>query len=65
VDRHATRRGLASALIEIRQDLIAAESGQEDWAGRFARLLEPLVAQEPLRRPTALPTRTRDRLRRH
>jgi predicted N-formylglutamate amidohydrolase len=65
VDRHATRRGLASALIEIRQDLIAAETGQEEWAGRFARLLEPLVAQESLRRPAVLPTRTRDRLRRH
>ncbi|MGO4573574.1 N-formylglutamate amidohydrolase [Microvirga sp. 2TAF3] len=65
VDRHATRRGLASALIEIRQDLIAAGEGQEEWAERFARLLKPLVAQENLRKPAIQPTRTRDRLRRH
>ncbi|MBZ6077367.1 N-formylglutamate amidohydrolase [Microvirga puerhi] len=65
VDRHATRRGLASALIEIRQDLIAAEKGQEEWAERFARLLAPLAADEARRQPAPQPTRTRDRLRRH
>ncbi|MCB8822398.1 N-formylglutamate amidohydrolase [Microvirga rosea] len=65
VDRHATRRGLASALIEIRQDLIAAKDGQEEWAERFARLLAPLVADAALRRPAPQPTRTRERLRRH
>lgn len=65
VDRHATRRGLASALIEIRQDLIAAEEGQEEWAERFARLLHPLVADAERRLPAPQPTRTRDRLRRH
>jgi len=65
VDRHATRRGLASALVEIRQDLIAAEAGQEEWAERFARLLIPLLADADLRIPAPQPTRTRDRLRRH
>lgn len=65
VDRHATRRGLASALIEIRQDLIADENGAEEWAERFARLLGPLAHREDLRRPQPQPTRTRDRLRRH
>ncbi|AWM89215.1 N-formylglutamate amidohydrolase [Microvirga sp. 17 mud 1-3] len=65
VDRHATRRGLASALVEIRQDLIAAEAGQEEWAERFARLLTPLLADADLRIPAPQPTRTRDRLRRH
>ncbi len=44
VDRHATVRGLANALIEIRQDLIAADEGAEEWAERFARLLGPLAA---------------------
>ena len=43
IDRHATVRGLANALIEIRQDLIAGEEGAEAWAERFARLLEPLA----------------------
>jgi predicted N-formylglutamate amidohydrolase len=37
--RHATRRGLAHALIEIRQDLIADEDGVEAWAARLAALL--------------------------
>ena len=36
---HAERRGLAHVEIEIRQDLIAGERGQAEWAGRLARLL--------------------------
>ncbi|MCJ2039957.1 N-formylglutamate amidohydrolase [Methylobacterium sp. J-059] len=43
IDRHATARGLANALVEIRQDLIAAEAGQGEWAARFAGLLRPLM----------------------
>lgn len=65
VDRHATARGLANALIEIRQDLIATEEGAEAWADRFARLLRPLIARRDLRQPKPYPTRTRERLRRH
>ncbi|MCJ2141288.1 N-formylglutamate amidohydrolase [Methylobacterium sp. E-066] len=44
IDRHATARGLPNALVEIRQDLIAGEAGQEEWAERFARILRPLIA---------------------
>ena len=51
IDRHATRRGLANALIEIRQDLIASEAGAEEWAERFARLLAPLALRRDLRVP--------------
>ncbi|MGC2075083.1 MAG: N-formylglutamate amidohydrolase [Xanthobacteraceae bacterium] len=36
---HAERRGLHHVLIEIRQDLIAGENGQRNWAARLARLL--------------------------
>jgi predicted N-formylglutamate amidohydrolase len=36
---HGERHGLPHALIEIRQDLIADESGQQQWAERLARLL--------------------------
>jgi predicted N-formylglutamate amidohydrolase len=36
---HGERHGLPHALIEIRQDLIADESGQRQWAERLARLL--------------------------
>jgi predicted N-formylglutamate amidohydrolase len=44
IDRHATARGLPNALVEIRQDLIAGEAGQAEWAARFARILRPLMA---------------------
>ncbi len=63
VDRHATRRGLANALIEIRQDLIAHNAGATDWAARFARLLTPLLTDPALRSPKIAGTRTRQRLR--
>jgi predicted N-formylglutamate amidohydrolase len=36
---HGEHHGLPHALIEIRQDLIADESGQQQWAERLARLL--------------------------
>ena len=38
--RHATRRGLAHGLLEIRQDLIGDSAGAEAWANRLA----PIVA---------------------
>ncbi|NIX77963.1 N-formylglutamate amidohydrolase [Microvirga terricola] len=65
VHRHATVRGLANALIEIRQDLIAADEGAEEWAERFARLLSPLAASTDLRAPKIHRSRTQERLRRH
>lgn len=40
MNRHGTRRGLAHALIEIRQDLIAEEAGIGEWAGRLSALLK-------------------------
>jgi len=36
---HAERRGLHHVLVEIRQDLIAEETGRRAWADRLARLL--------------------------
>jgi predicted N-formylglutamate amidohydrolase len=36
---HGERHGLPHVLIEIRQDLIAEESGQRKWVGILARLL--------------------------
>ena len=41
---HATRRGLAQALIEVRQDLIAYEAGQSEWIDRLAAALDELDA---------------------
>ena len=36
---HGERRGIPHAELEVRQDLIASESGQEEWARRLARVL--------------------------
>ena len=36
---HGERLGLPHALVEIRQDLIAQDSGQQQWAARLARVL--------------------------
>jgi predicted N-formylglutamate amidohydrolase len=40
--RHATARGLAHALVELRQDLIADEAGVAAWADRLAAILDDL-----------------------
>ena len=45
IPAHGERRGLPHALIEIRQELIADQKGQRDWASRLARLL-PLAYGE-------------------
>lgn len=39
VDRHGLQPGRPNALIEIRQDLIADDVGQEEWAARLAPVL--------------------------
>ena len=39
IPTHGDRRGLEHVEIEIRQDLIETEDGQDAWAERFARLL--------------------------
>jgi len=48
LNKHGTQRGFAHALVEVRQDLIADEAGQDAWADRFARLLPPILADETL-----------------
>lgn len=40
---HGERRGLLHVELEIRQDLIADERGQAEWAVRLARLLPPIL----------------------
>lgn len=42
---HGTSRGIAHVLIEIRNDLIATEAGQEEWAGRLAPMLRRAIAE--------------------
>jgi predicted N-formylglutamate amidohydrolase len=40
--RHATVRGLAHALIEVRQDLITDDAGVAGWSARIAAILQRL-----------------------
>ena len=46
--RHGTSRGLAHALIEIRQDQIRDHEGQQEWAGRLADILTRIMANPEL-----------------
>ena len=45
--RHGTVRGLAHALIEVRQDLIGDDAGIRDWAGRLEAALRQVLATAP------------------
>lgn len=53
-----TSRGLPHALVELRQDLIADEKGQAEWAERLARELKPILADPAVHRIEMHPTRT-------
>lgn len=48
--RHATRRGLAHAILEVRQDLIADAAGILAWAERLARIMGDLAGRPELHR---------------
>lgn len=41
--KHGTGRGLAHALVEVRQDLIRDEAGQEAWAERLVRSVSAIL----------------------
>lgn len=42
--QHGSKRGIAHAIVEIRQDLIAAPAGQDEWAARLARVVGQILA---------------------
>lgn len=46
--RHGTCRGLAHALIELRQDLIADDAGVAEWAERLAKILTELDQRDEI-----------------
>jgi predicted N-formylglutamate amidohydrolase len=46
--QHGTLRGLAHAILEIRQDLIRDAAGQAAWAERLGRLLRALLERPDL-----------------
>jgi predicted N-formylglutamate amidohydrolase len=41
--QHGTRRGIAHAIIEVRQDLIADPRGQREWAARLASVMRRIL----------------------
>ncbi len=45
---HATPRGLANVLVEVRQDLIDTHHGADAWAGLLAQVLRELLADPGL-----------------
>jgi predicted N-formylglutamate amidohydrolase len=45
MDRHGQRRGLACAMIELRNDLIAHTTTQRAWADRLCAVLTPALAR--------------------
>jgi len=55
VETHAMSRGLANALIEVRQDLIGHPGGAQAWAARLADALAPILADEAVYRRRAGP----------
>ena len=42
--QHGTMRGLAHAIVEIRQDLIRDEDGQKLWSERLLATMEKILA---------------------
>ena len=59
IDDIATSRGLANALIEIRQDLIPEKEHAVAWAERIARILRPVLADRRSRAPAEFGSRAR------
>jgi predicted N-formylglutamate amidohydrolase len=47
--QHGTMRGLAHAIIEVRQDLIRDAAGQQAWGARLSRIIGSILAREDLR----------------
>lgn len=45
--RNGTSRGLANALVEIRQDLIDTHHGAQEWAERLAQILGDAIKKHP------------------
>jgi len=50
--RHGTMRGIPHCIVEIRQDLIREETGQQAWADRLARILFNLRSDPAFRAAT-------------
>ncbi len=53
--KHGTKRGLAHAIIEIRQDLIRDPKGQAAWAERLVRIMRGLLTRPDLQLNIMMP----------
>lgn len=51
LDRHAAPRGLAAAVLELRQDLVAWEVEAVAWGRRLSGLIAPILDDPALRSP--------------
>jgi len=51
MNRHGTRRGLAHAILEVRQDLIADDAGVAAWADRLEPILREAMARPDFAEP--------------
>ncbi len=56
--RHAIVNGFAHALIEIRQDLIADDSGADEWAARLAPIVDAVNARPEIHERQKFGSRT-------
>lgn len=56
--RHCMKRGIPHALIEVRQDLIAGDSGVAEWTNYLVPILERLNADPALHKYEIHPSRT-------
>jgi predicted N-formylglutamate amidohydrolase len=62
IDDIATARGLANALIEVRQDLISTRKDAEGWADRLARLIKPILDRPEVHERADFGSRARERI---
>ena len=49
--QHGTSRGIAHALVEIRQDLISDSDGQNEWGERLSRVMKSLINNKSVIEP--------------
>jgi predicted N-formylglutamate amidohydrolase len=45
---HCTARGIAHALVEVRQDLVSDAAGVAVWADRLAPIIDALAARDDM-----------------
>ena len=51
--QHGRNRGLPNAIVEVRQDLIRDETGQDAWTRRLLRIVEKIAASPARSQPAA------------